>query len=166
MSCTDCEKIKNRKNLVYEDELTAAFLNSKPSTAGHIVLYPKAHFPIIENIPEEMFGQLFSAANKLSVACFDVLEAHGTNILINNGVAAGQKTSHSQIHIIPRFENDGLNIHWQPNKTDEEELTKMQSLIKSELEKKEEVKATEPKKEQDIIHDEENYMLKQLERIP
>ena len=170
MTCGECEKIKSRKNAVYEDESVIALLNDRPSTGGHLILMPKQHFTIIEQIPDETVSHLLTVANKLSVACFDVLGAHGTNILIQNGVAAGQKLSHASVHIIPRVENDGLNMQWQPIKVSEEELKTVQMNLESELEKKEEKKeeVKEAKKEEVVeeIPEEENYMLKQLERTP
>lgn len=174
MNCQDCERIKNRKNLIYEDEIVSAFLSDNPATAGHIEIYPKEHQPIIEKIPDNSMEHMLVIANKLSALCFEVLEAHGTNIIINNGIAAGQNTTHAKIQVIPRMENDGLSIHWQTIKENEEDLKTTQLMIKSELEqsetKKEEKEPREEKKEEvkeEIIsNDEENYLIKQLERIP
>src|SRR3989344_6558426 len=113
MNCTECEKILRKKNIVYEDNIATALLADRPCTAGHLVLLPKQHATIIEQLPDEIMEHMFIVANKLSVALFDALNCHGTNILIQNGVSAGQKTNHVMMHIIPRIENDGLNFHWQ-----------------------------------------------------
>ncbi len=172
MDCKECEIIKKRKNIIYEDSTSYAFLLDAPVAAGHIVLVPKEHNPIIEKIPDETMSHLFFVANKLSSLCFQTLRAHGTNILIQNGVAAGQKTTHAQIHIIPRYENDGLNLQWQPIKMTEDDLSTAQLMLSDEVEKaqdqpKEEKEIKEEKKEEkEIIPDNENYMLLQLERQP
>ena len=102
MNCIECEKIKNKRHLVYEDELVAALLDEKPAAAGQISLYPKAHFAIFEMVPDEIVSHMFVIANRLAMACFDTLEAEGTNILIKNGVPGGQKTNHAQLLVIPR----------------------------------------------------------------
>lgn len=166
MICAECEKIKAKKNLIYEDSKVIALLNDKPSTGGHVLLYPKEHYVIIEQIPDETFEHMFSVANKISVALFDAIGAHGTNILINNGIAAGQKTTHALINIIPRVENDGLNFQWNSIKENEESLKTVQLTLQQE--EKEEIKEVkeEPKVEEAIEEDEENYMLRQLERMP
>jgi histidine triad (HIT) family protein len=171
MTCQECEKIKQRKNVIYEDNIVYAMLVEKPSVQGHIAIFPKEHYPIIEKIPSEIFEHMIVIANKISSVCFETLNAQGTNILIRNGLAAGQRTNHSQIHILPRFENDGLNLQWQPIKISEEELSTVELTLKTELEKpeekkiekKEEVKKEEPVEE---IAEEDNYLLKQLNRIP
>jgi histidine triad (HIT) family protein len=173
MNCTECELIQKRKNIIYEDAAVVALLAEKPAVAGHIIVIPREHQPIIERVSDEVFARMFSVANKVAAVCFDVLQAHGTNMLINNGVAAGQKSTHTQIHVIPRRENDGLKIHWQSSKANEEELNATQMALQEELEKpkeekKEEKKEEQPKEEKEdvITDDEDNYLLKQLERIP
>ena len=84
MNCAECERISRRKNLVYEDSVVSALLNDKPCTAGHLILLPKQHTTIIEQLPDEIMEHMFIVANKLSVALFDALNCHGTNILIQN----------------------------------------------------------------------------------
>ena len=167
MNCSECERIKHKKNIVYEDQLAAAFLLEKPSTGGHVALVPKEHQPIVEKISDDLFGHLISVANKISIAAFEVLGAHGTNILISNGVAAGQRTAHVMVHIIPRAENDGLNLQWQATKLSEDELKTVQLTIKEALEKPMTEEREEVKEEEiEEIPEEENYLLKQLERTP
>ncbi|MBN2421060.1 HIT family protein [Candidatus Woesearchaeota archaeon] len=179
MNCIECEMLRQRKNLIYEDEYSAAFLYDKPAAAGHIVVFPKQHHPIIENIPDDIMSSLFLAVNKISMTCFDVFKAHGTNILIRNGLAAGQKTTHAAIHIIPRFENDGLNLQWTPLKFTDDEMTTAELSLKAEIEKetsehykiqaqteKEEIAKQERLQPKEEIPEEENYMLKQLDRMP
>ena len=47
---------------------------------------------------------------KLARAIVEAVEAHGYNILLNNGEAAGQRVLHAHIHIIPRFKGDGCRF--------------------------------------------------------
>lgn len=170
MSCIECEKIKQGKYLVYEDSSVIAMLSERPAAKGHVILFPKEHYAIIEQMPDELIGHMLSAANRISAACFRAAGAEGTNILINNGIAAGQKTGHASINIIPRAENDGLNLQWQTATANEDDLKTAQLILKDELEgskKPEEIK--EENQEEVILEEtpeEENYLLKQLERIP
>lgn len=180
MNCTECEIIKIKKNIIYEDELAYAFLYDKPAVRGQIVVVPKEHFPIIERMPENVFAHLFLIASKLSTLCFELFRAHGTNILIKNGLPAGQKSTHVQVHIIPRYESDGLNIQWQPKKVSEDEMSSAESALKIEIEKssekqeekekddkkKKEESKKEENKDEDLEYDEGNYLFKQLERLP
>ncbi len=44
------------------------------------------------------------------------LHCDGLNIVQNNGEAAGQTVRHFHMHLIPRYENDGQHILWNPGK--------------------------------------------------
>jgi histidine triad (HIT) family protein len=171
--CILCDAINEREGLIYEDKEVFAILSNAPASAGHIILFPKKHYPIIEQIPDYEFAQLFSIANKLSIAVFERVGCSGTNIIIQNGVAAGQTVPHVSLHIIPRRENDNLNFQWAPKQLTEEEMSTVELKIKEEAakigafekEQKKEAVVIEQKKEK-IVSKEENYLIKQLRRIP
>lgn len=163
MTCIECEKVKTKKHLIYEDEVVTAVLSDKPAIAGHIEVIPKQHIPILEQIPDTIVGHMFTIANRIAMVCFETLGAQGTNIIIRNGISAGQKTPHTKIHVIPRQENDGLNLQWQASKADEEELSTTELMLKTELERPKEEKPAEPKPKEETIS-EESYLAKQLER--
>jgi histidine triad (HIT) family protein len=58
------------------------------------------------------------------------LSPKGFNILNNNGVAAGQTVFHFHIHIIPRYENDGVLIE-MPNNSNNLEPDYFSNLLKT-----------------------------------
>ncbi len=171
MGCDICELIKKKKGLLYEDEQIAILLAPKPTVPGHIILAPKNHAAILEQVPDFVIGKLFDKANKVSIAVFETLGAEGTNIIVNNGLAAGQTTNHFLLNVIPRRENDGLNLLWQPKQLSEEEMSTIELKLKDESKgigvfEKEKEKPKEEKKPEKIDEEEENYLLKQLERLP
>jgi len=170
--CEICDLIKSKKGKLYEDEKIYAFLAPKPASTGHVILTSKEHYPILEQMPDFIAGELFTKANKISMAAFETIGAEGTNILMQNGVAAGQKHNHAILHIIPRRENDGLNLMWQPRQMDEEQMSTVELKIKKEAEgvgafEQEKEKPVEVKGPEKIkAGPEEDYLLKQLERLP
>ncbi len=158
---------------MYEDEQMAILLAPKPAAAGHIILAPKKHAAILEQVPDFVVGRMFDKANKASIAVFETLGAEGTNIIANNGIAAGQTTNHFLLNVIPRKENDGLKLSWQPKQLSEEEMSTIELKLRDESKnigvfEKEEEKPKEIKKPEEIKEEkeEENYLLKQLERLP
>jgi histidine triad (HIT) family protein len=173
MECPICQKLKEDKNKIYEDNLVSAFLEDKPASPGHIVIAPKQHAPIFENYDDKIVSHIFVIANKLSSVLFESLQIQGTNILINNGVAAGQKYPHFSLNIIPRTENDSLKFEWSPKKLSDDEmktaelkLTQFTGNVGHEVVKKmEQIKPEEAEKIQED-EDEENYLIKHLHRIP
>jgi len=172
MTCETCELIKKKKGKLYEDEKIIALLAPTPAAVGHVWVLPKNHAAILEQVPDYIVGQVFSTANKLSMALFESLGAHGTNLLIQNGVSAGQKHNHLIVHIIPRRENDGIDFNWETKQLSEEEMSTVEIKIKDEtkgigfFETEPEKKVVIEQKEAEELGDEEDYLLKQLERLP
>lgn len=171
MKCEICEQIKSRKGLLYQDDDITAMLAEKPSAVGHIHVVPKEHTTILEQVPDKIIGKMFSKANKISMACFESLGVQGTNLLIQNGLPAGQHHNHFILHIIPRRENDGLNLAWQPKQLTEEEMSTAEIHIKENtgqvgIFEKEKEKPVEIEKPKEIEEKEEDYRIKELERVP
>ncbi|MBI4918619.1 HIT family protein [archaeon] len=162
--------MENKKNVLFEGDKVIALLHPKPASIGHIIVLPKKHATIIEEVPDYVLPELFSVANKLSLTVFESLGVHGTNLLIQNGIPAGQKHTHMMLHVIPRQQNDGLNLMWQPKQGDDEQLTKIAlqleenskriGIFEEEPSAPKEVKATEELSEEDA------YLKKALRRRP
>ena len=172
-NCEFCQIIdkKAEAKRVFEDEKALAILSPHPCCAGHILLMPKEHYSIIEQVPDYLIAHLSKIVNKISIAVFEILQAKGTNVLIQNGVAAGQKTNHFMIHIIPRKENDGFNFQWQPKQLNEEQMSTIELNLKEVTKgigefEKEENKPVKLDSEIEKINKEDNYLIKQLNRIP
>lgn len=174
MTCALCDEIKSGKNKIYEDKDTYAIITPSPASPGHIILFPKKHYQILEQIPDYELAHLFDVANKMSTAVFESLKVQGTNIIIQNGVAAGQSIPHFSLHIIPRNENDCINFLWKPKSLNEEEMSTVELTLKEEAkniggfqtEEKTEPIKIEKKVEKIKPTKEDNYLIKQLDRIP
>ena len=158
---------------VYEDKIVKAILVPKPASPGHMLLFPKSHHTIFEQVPDAIIQHLFVIANKLSTAVFESLNMHGTNILVHNGTASGQQHAHFSINILPRNENDGLKLEWKPKQLSEEEMSTLEILLKPHTEVlsgvAEVAEKPEPAKEQkkeSLKDDSGNYLVRQLRRIP
>jgi len=113
-SCLFCKIIAGDipAEKVYEDEHTLAFLDIHPTSMGHMLVAPKAHFENIYTLPDDVAGKFFVTTKKIAAAVKEAVGADGVNIHMNNDPAAGQIIFHAHIHIIPRFLGDGFE-HWQ-----------------------------------------------------
>ncbi len=173
-TCPICDVIARKHCLIYEDEKICAFLPDAPLVPGHMLVTPKQHIPILEQVPDFVIDQLFIKANKLSIALFESLGAEGTNMIITNGPAAGQVYPHVLLHVIPRKTNDNLPLLWQPKKASEEELTVVEEKLKEnagsvgqfEREPKKPIEITPPKELPKETEKGESYLIKQLRRLP
>ena len=172
--CIVCQIIANNvpSKKVYEDELTLAVLDVNGANPGHCFVMPKKHYQIIEQVPDAEIGKLFAVSNKISSAIFESLGAKGTNIFVANGVPAGQTVAHFTINVIPRKENDGINLQWQPRQLSEEEMSTVELRLKEQTknighfekeEKKTKIHAPKPAL---LSENEEEYFTKQMRRLP
>ncbi|MEA3378153.1 MAG: HIT family protein [Nanoarchaeota archaeon] len=115
---------------VYEDEDIFAFLDIAPLNKGHTLVIPKKHFNEIYQMPDNLLGKLFSVVKK--IACALKQDNDGVNILQNNGKAAGQVVGHVHVHLIPRKDNDNVNLgSWKTKEYQENEIKQYQDKIKN-----------------------------------
>ena len=176
-SCILCQIVNNSipSYRIYEDEATIAVLDVNGSAVGHTFVIPKNHYPIIEQVPNEELGHHFVVANRVSSAIFENLKVQGTNIFVANGIPAGQKIAHFMINVVPRKQNDSINLEWKPKQLTEEEISTVELKLKDQIketgiikpEKDQNPKVFAEKKEKmAITDDEDDYFMRQIRRIP
>lgn len=129
--CVFCQIVKGEAPgyLVFEDEMSMAFLDQRPLFPGHMLLIPKEHYETLGDLPLELVGPLFANARLLAQAVERGLEAEGSFVAINNRVS--QSVPHLHIHIVPRRRRDGLKgFFWprQPYKS-QEEIKEVQAAL-------------------------------------
>lgn len=95
---------------VYEDALFIAFLDIRPVHKGHLLVVPKRHFINLFDTPDMEAEAIYKVTRELSKAVMEATGCDGINVVQNNNAAAGQEVFHSHLHIIPRFETDGLHF--------------------------------------------------------
>lgn len=108
--CVFCQIIKGEipSYKVMETADTYAFLDIKPTIAGHTLVVPKNHYQDIEGIPAEELSALIASVKEVGAKVIDKLGCPGYNVTVNNGQAAGQVVPHLHFHVIPRQPSDGL----------------------------------------------------------
>ena len=110
--CIFCQivagNVQSRK--VYEDDKVIGVLDINPANPGHTLVVTKEHYSIMPQIPDDEVAHVFTVVKSLSNSMLRAIDAQGTNIVVANGVVAGQRAQHFMAHIIPRKENDGINF--------------------------------------------------------
>src|SRR3989339_1170670 len=173
-ACLVCQIIENKipSKKIYEDEFAMAVLDVNGSNPGHCFVMPKNHYPIIEQVPDAEIGRLFNISNRISSAIFESLGAQGTNIFVANGIPAGQTVAHFTINVIPRRENDGINLQWQPKQLSEEEMSTVELKLKDSaknvgnFEKEKKTPKVSAPKPVMLSDEEEEFFSRQLRRVP
>jgi histidine triad (HIT) family protein len=126
---------EERAHVVFEDEISLAFLDHRPLFPGHSLLIPRDHYETIWDLPDELVGPLFANARFLSAAIRAAMESQGAFIALNNVVS--QSVPHLHIHLVPRNRKDGLRgFFWPRRKYDSEEhMAETASRIRAVVEK-------------------------------
>lgn len=88
--------------VVYEDELTLAFLDTNPISDGHTLIVTRVHEERLEDLPPEYADALFRTLCRLVGPIQRAMGVPATSIGVNNGREAGQLVPHVHIHVIPR----------------------------------------------------------------
>ncbi|MGN0152192.1 MAG: HIT family protein [Wujia sp.] len=118
---------------VYETPEFKVMLDVAPANRGHALIIPKEHFDNIFQIDAETAGKLFSLATVVARALKEETGCEGMNVLQNNGEVAGQTVNHFHLHLIPRFQGDGVQVTWKQGETDPEEQEKLAKAIKKHI---------------------------------
>lgn len=110
--CIFCDLIRGAAevSMVYEDSVAIAFLDIQPVNPGHVLVVPRAHYELVQDIPRRVAAHLFDVATKLIPVIQCAVGASDLNIIVNSGAAAGQNVMHYHIHLIPRREGDGFDV--------------------------------------------------------
>lgn len=134
-SCIFCSisdgKIESKK--IYHDDSTVAVLDINPANPGHALVFPRRHVQLSTELTDNEVAQLFKVANKVATEVFKTVHAEGTNIFIANGHAAGQNAQHLLVHIIPRFNKDGIELGWKGKKISEKDLDDIKKKLEGKI---------------------------------
>lgn len=122
--CMFCQIVAGElpATVVDEDELTIAFMDINPATAGHALVIPRAHASDLGSVSARDLEACAIAAQRLARRALSALDAVGVNLLNAYGAAAWQTVFHFHIHVIPRYEDDPLRLPWVPGEGDPDEI--------------------------------------------
>jgi histidine triad (HIT) family protein len=131
--CVFCQILAGNMpgEIVQEDEHTAAFMDIFPWTRGHAVVVPREHSRNLYEISDESLDRTMSAAKRLAERMRDRLGADGINLLNSCEPAAWQTIFHFHVHVIPRYENDPLELPTRPERATPEQLAEVAAEIRS-----------------------------------
>lgn len=93
-----------------ETERVVAFLDIAPVHYGHTLVIPKEHYETFFDLPDDLWLEMGQVSRKVALALRRKLFAQGINLGMNNLPAAGQVVFHAHLHVIPRYNDDGLHL--------------------------------------------------------
>jgi len=133
VSCVFCAIAAGteQSRIVFEDEVSVAFLDARPLFPGHCLLIPRVHYETLADLPVDLVGPLFTNAQLLSRAVEAAMKAEGSFVAVNNRVS--QSVAHLHVHIVPRRKKDGLKGFFWPRNPykSESEMEDVQRAIRA-----------------------------------
>lgn len=114
---------------VYEDNDFLAFLDLSQATKGHTLVVPKEHFKNIFDLSDELSSKMLYVVKQVSLLLKEKLNIDSVNLLNNSGQLAGQTVSHFHIHIIPRYQDDKINLSPAEHSVDKNTLVNTYNQI-------------------------------------
>ena len=114
MPCVFCRIVAGEipAEVVAREPEVVAFLDTHPLADGHVLVVPRAHVALLEDLEPAAADALLRAVVRLARPVREALGAAGTTIGVNNGEATGQTIPHVHFHIVPRWHGDGAgSIH-------------------------------------------------------
>ncbi|OVE84194.1 HIT family protein [Natronolimnobius baerhuensis] len=133
--CIFCDIVDEEESThrIYEDEESLAFLDIEPTNPGHVLVVPTAHYETLTDMEETFVGSVFQTAWRIADAIESACNPDGINIVQSNGTAAGQEIFHAHVHVVPRYEDDDVTLHWASGDSTEKSNQEVAAALRSEL---------------------------------
>jgi histidine triad (HIT) family protein len=132
MDCIFCKIVAGElpSEIVQEDEHTVAFMDINPWTRGHALVIPRNHSPNIYEVGDEDLRHTAVAAKKLALRMKERFRCDGVNVLNASEPAAWQSVFHFHMHVIPRYDDDPLELPVHPRQAEPDELAAVAAEIR------------------------------------
>lgn len=93
------------KTLIYEDDLTIAFLDDHPLTNGHTLIIPKKTIDHIDDCPPELYAAIFKTVHKVSKHLRAKLKPKRIALVVH-----GFEVPHAHVHIVPIYTDKEIKL--------------------------------------------------------
>ncbi|HYF59654.1 MAG TPA: HIT family protein, partial [Burkholderiaceae bacterium] len=99
-------------SMVHEEEHALAFMDLGQVNPGHVLVAAKAHVENVYGLHAEQAAGIAGATLRVARAIRAAFAPQGLSVYQANGKAAGQTVFHYHVHLVPRYENDGMALTW------------------------------------------------------
>ena len=133
-TCEFCRIVAGEQSahVLYEDELTIAFLDQNPAVRGHTLVAPRAHESEVLTSDQPGSAAVFETARTVADALETVLEPDGFSVFHTTGSLVGT-VDHAHVHLVPRFDDDDVTLSLARRPLDSEEATALATQVRTVL---------------------------------
>ena len=105
-NCRFCEIIKEKEDMIFENDHTYVMINQSPYKEGHILVLPKKHVIDTRDLDEKALKKLYETINFMLDVLGKTYETNSFNIGCNICPAAGATFEHLHFQLVPRWVGD------------------------------------------------------------
>ncbi|MBV6271476.1 HIT family protein [Alcaligenaceae bacterium CGII-47] len=98
--------------MVYQDERVFAFMDAGQLNPGHVLVASCHPYETLMDMDEDTAVALMRIAHRIARAVERAFQPQGLTLLQANRPAGWQTVAHAHIHVLPRYENDGVELVW------------------------------------------------------
>ena len=133
--CVFCKIVARQipATVVHEDEHTLAFMDLGHVNPGHVLVAVKKHAESLYALDDAQAGAVLRAAARVARAIRDAFSPQGLSVYQANGKAAGQTVFHYHVHLVPRYDGDGMALSWPVKNPPRDKLEEYAAKIRSRL---------------------------------
>lgn len=108
--CVFCGIVSGLKpaSIVWEDDLTMAFIDQRQFHPGHTLVIPRRHLRDVRELDDRTGAALMAAVARITRAVAAAFPSEGLTLWHSIGEAADQEVPHLHIHVHPRRLGDRL----------------------------------------------------------
>lgn len=106
--CPFCDSEIIATQTIFETENEHVFYNLSPKTKGQCLVVPKRHVENVRELNDKEAQSFFQTVKMVSEKLNKHLSPQGFNYGFNEGAKAGQTVFHLHFHIMPRYDDDGV----------------------------------------------------------
>jgi histidine triad (HIT) family protein len=133
--CVFCRIVARQipATVVHENEHVLAFMDLGQVNPGHVLVTVKAHAESLYALSDAQAGAVLPAAGRVARAIRAAFNPEGLSVYQANGRAAGQTVFHYHVHLVPRYEGDGMALSWPVKNPPREKLEEYATRIRASL---------------------------------
>ncbi len=134
--CVFCKIVNGQipSTKVHEDGLTLAFMDIGEVNPGHVLVAVKPHVENIFGLDDALAAAVFQTAARVARAVQKAYSPEGVTLYQANGAAAGQTVNHFHLHLVPRYDKDGMRLTWPAKNPPREQLEANAAKLRAVLE--------------------------------
>ncbi len=131
--CIFCKIARNEMDalILHRNSLVTVFMDINPVSRGHVLVIPNKHFENMNDVEDRYLMEIAMESRKMGIFLESTLGATGFNVLVANGRSAQQSVFHLHFHVIPRYENDLINLWFDRRMAKNSDIREVYALLRA-----------------------------------